>query len=200
MLFAFSQQWEENTGIPKEIENVIDRFGEIRDSASLELKHIRMQINEVRGKINQSFGVALQRYNSLDYLDDIRESVTENRRVLAVKAMHRRKVKGTVMGSSKTGSIAYIIPESTLNFTRELSNLEYDEHEEIQRILKELTDYIRPEAYLLKGYQEYLTHIDVTAAKAKYAEEMNALLPEINTRSEERRVGKECRSRWSPYH
>ena len=22
----------------------------------------------------------------------------------------------------------------------------------------------------------------------------------INTRSEERRVGKECRSRWSPYH
>ena len=181
LLFAFSQQWEENTGIPKEIENVIDRFGEIRDSASLELKHIRMQINEVRGKINQSFGVALQRYNSLDYLDDIRESVTENRRVLAVKAMHRRKVKGTVMGSSKTGSIAYIIPESTLNFTRELSNLEYDEHEEIQRILKELTDYIRPEAYLLKGYQEYLTHIDVTAAKAKYAEEMNALLPEINT-------------------
>ena len=68
-----------------------------------------------------------------------------------------------------------------MNFTRELSNLEYDEHEEIQRILKELTDYIRPEAYLLKGYQEYLTHIDVTAAKAKYAEEMNALLPEINT-------------------
>ena len=24
--------------------------------------------------------------------------------------------------------------------------------------------------------------------------------PEINPRSEERRVGKECRSRWSPYH
>src|SRR3712207_7576634 len=23
---------------------------------------------------------------------------------------------------------------------------------------------------------------------------------ELNTRSEERRVGKECRSRWSPYH
>lgn len=181
LLFAFAQQWEENTSIPQEIGNVIDRFGEIRDSASLELKHIRMQINEVRGKINQSFGVALQRYNSLDYLDDIRESVMENRRVLAVKAMHRRKVKGTVMGSSKTGSIAYIIPESTLNFTRELSNLEYDEHEEIQRILKELTDYIRPEAYLLKGYQDYLTHIDVTAAKAKYAEEMNALLPEINS-------------------
>ena len=33
---------------------------------------------------------------------------------------------------------------------------------------------------------------------------MNILLPLYNTyfgiRSEERRVGKECRSRWSPYH
>src|SRR5256885_8527358 len=25
-------------------------------------------------------------------------------------------------------------------------------------------------------------------------------VPEVNRRSEERRVGKECRSRWSPYH
>ena len=25
-------------------------------------------------------------------------------------------------------------------------------------------------------------------------------VPKIVTRSEERRVGKECRSRWSPYH
>src|SRR5256885_6185053 len=35
-------------------------------------------------------------------------------------------------------------------------------------------------------------------------EELNAairpLLIELNERSEERRVGKECRSRWSPYH
>ena len=26
------------------------------------------------------------------------------------------------------------------------------------------------------------------------------VIPGINPRSEERRVGKECRSRWSPYH
>ena len=28
----------------------------------------------------------------------------------------------------------------------------------------------------------------------------NVTGPMFNTRSEERRVGKECRSRWSPYH
>nr|WP_297917424.1 DNA mismatch repair protein MutS [uncultured Allomuricauda sp.] len=181
LLLTYSEKFEENKSIPEEIGHVIDKFGEIKDSASPELKHVRQQMNGVRGKINQSFGMAMQRYQSSDFLDEIRESVVENRRVLAVKAMHRRKVKGTVMGSSKTGSIVYIIPEATLTYTRELNNLEYDEKEEIQRILHELTDYIRPSVVILAGYQDYLIHIDITAAKAKYASEMEGVLPKINT-------------------
>src|SRR3712207_8191309 len=31
-------------------------------------------------------------------------------------------------------------------------------------------------------------------------DELHRRLVQITTRSEERRVGKECRSRWSPYH
>lgn len=181
LLYAFSDVLEENKAISPEIGNVIDKFGEIRDDASVSLKNIRRSINEVRAKINSSFNGALHRYQTADFLDEIRESVVENRRVLAVKAMHRKKVRGTVMGSSKTGSIVYIIPEATLSYVRELNNLEYDEKEEIQRILLALTDYIRPFSGLLLEYQQYLTRIDVTAAKAKYASEMNAILPEINT-------------------
>ncbi|PRX54797.1 endonuclease MutS2 [Flagellimonas meridianipacifica] len=180
LLHGFSEALEENTGIPQEVNTVIDKFGEVRDTASDDLQYIRRQINSVRAKINQSFGAALQRYQSSDFLDEIRESIVENQRVLAVKAMHRRKVKGTVMGSSKTGSIVYIIPEATLTHTRELSNLEYDEKEEIQRILKTLTDFIRPHSLLISDYQDFLIHIDITAAKAKYASEMDAILPEIN--------------------
>jgi len=180
LLFASTENIQENTHIPNAIGQVIDKFGEIRDNASVDLKRIRMDINSVRGKINQSFGVALSRYQTADFLDDIKESIVENRRVLAVKAMYRRKVKGTVMGNSKTGSIVYIVPEATLQYSTELSNLEFEEKEEIRRILLELTNSIRPEAGRLETYQYFLTHIDVTAAKAKYASEMNALLPKIN--------------------
>jgi len=184
LLFKQSEQLEGNTTIPVSIDHVIDKFGEIKDSASEQLRSIRMQVNEVRGKINQSFGATLARYQSLDFLDEIRESVVENRRVLAVKAMHRKKVKGTVMGTSKTGSIVYIVPETTLAHTRELSNLEFEEKEEIQRILNQLTDNIRPYDLLLSHYQNFLIHIDITAGKAKYASDMNALLPEINDERE----------------
>lgn len=180
LLHELSDTVEVNTEIPVFIDAIIDRFGEIKDSASEKLSEIRREINQVKGKIGQSFTAALNTYQGSDYLDDIRESVVDNRRVLAVKAMYRRKVKGSVMGSSKTGSIVYIEPEATLRYSRELNNLEFDETEEVHRILNELTARIRPFALLLSEYQRFLATIDVTAAKAKYASEINALMPEVN--------------------
>lgn len=168
----------------KSIDQIIDKYGEIKDNASVDLLSIRRNINIVRGKINQSFGFALTQYNNAGYLDDIRETVVENRRVLAVSAMHRRKVKGSVLGQSKTGSIIYIEPEVTLQFSRELNNLEYEQREEIVRILKNLTNIIRNYTPVLKQYRDFLVHIDITSGKAKYANKINALLPNITKERE----------------
>ncbi|MEE9361015.1 MAG: DNA mismatch repair protein MutS [Cellulophaga sp.] len=179
-LYKTTAGMELNKEIPAHINSVLDKFGEIKDSASNDLRSIRLQINAVKVKINQSFNSALSTYNSADVLDEIRESVIENRRVLAVKAMYRKKVKGAIMGTSKTGSIAYIEPEITLKYSRELNNLEFEEKEEILRILKKLAKHIRPHAPLLASYQRFLTQMDITAAKAKYASEMNAVMPSIS--------------------
>ncbi|GGF30089.1 endonuclease MutS2 [Flavobacterium limi] len=167
------------------IDAIVDKYGEIKDNASPALAGIRQNMNLVRGKVNQSFGVALTQYNGLGYLDDIKESFVQNRRVLAVLAMYRRKVKGSILGSSKTGSIAYIEPEATLKYSRELANLEYEEKEEITRILKNLSNVIRPYLPLLIEYQDFLSDIDVVAGKAKYANRINGILPTI---TEERRL------------
>jgi len=179
-LYQKSSYIDITTHLIDEIDSVIDRFGEVKDDASDNLFQLRKSINSVRGKINQSFTKAINTYHNLDYLDDIRESVIENKRVLAVKAMYRRKVKGSIMGKSKTGSIVYIQPETTFQYARELNNLEYEEKEEVERILKQLTEYIRPSISLFKNYQTFLTHLDVIYAKAKYAQSMDAIMPKIN--------------------
>ncbi len=166
------------------INNVIDRFGEVRNDASPELFQIRKNIQSVRSKIGQSFQRALSQYSTADFLNDIKESVVENRRVLAVKAMHRRKVKGAIMGSSKTGSIVYIEPETTLQHTRELNNLQFEETDEIKRILLQLTQYLQPYRTLLIVYQNYLINIDSYYARAKYAEKTKSILPKINSNRE----------------
>ncbi|MDX1545316.1 MAG: DNA mismatch repair protein MutS, partial [Christiangramia sp.] len=175
---------EFDLSLTNKINAVIDRFGEMKDDASPLLQQLRRSINSVKGKINSSFNSALTSYQSYGYLDEIKESVVENVRVLAVKAMHRRKVKGGIMGNSKTGSIVYIQPEATYQFTRELNNLEYEEKEEIKRILKELTEFARPYRETLIEYQELLSDLDVIAAKSKYAEKINAVLPKISKERE----------------
>ena len=184
ILFAWGESIVVNKEIKLEVDNIIDRFGEIRDNASDTLYTLRKQIQSFKGKISQSFNKALSHFQELDYLDDIRESVMENKRVLAVKAMHRRKVKGGILGSSKTGSIVYIEPEATLNLTRELQNLIFEETEEIKKILTQLTDYFRPYLDLIKTYQQYLIEMDSFYARARYAKEINALLPIFTEKQE----------------
>jgi DNA mismatch repair protein MutS2 len=163
------------------IQKIITPFAEVNENASPLLKSIRKEIQTIRGKIGSSFTRALSQYNSAGYLDEIKESVVDNQRVLAVLAMHRRKVNGSLVGSSRTGSIVYIAPEATLQYSRELQNLAYEEHQEIVRILKELTREISVFRDDLIAYQHYLIQLDVVSAKAKYASKINACLPKITT-------------------
>ncbi|WP_066218079.1 endonuclease MutS2 [Formosa haliotis] len=178
-LYESASHIEVTKALIENINAIVDRFGDIKNSASPLLSELRQSMNKLKGQINQSFTTALNMYQGLEYLDDIRESVIENKRVLAVKAMYRRKVKGSIMGSSKTGSIVFIEPEATLKYTRELHNLQYEEKEEITRILKDLTNFIRPFIELLHDYQNFLIRLDVIAAKSQYAKSLNAILPEI---------------------
>lgn len=180
LLFERSEALEKTMAVSNQINGVIDKYGAIRNNASERLYTIRKSIQIVRTKINSSFNSALSHYNSADYLDDIRETVMENRRVMAVKAMYRRKVKGSILGASKTGSIVYIEPDATHHHQRGLNNLEFEESEEIKRILLELTAFVRGFKPLLQQYQTYLTRIDVLYSKAKYANAIEGIRPEIS--------------------
>ena len=179
-IFLLVEFLEVEKNIITEINSVIDKFGLIKDNASIDLLEIRKGINTTKSKIRQSFSTALNSYNASGYLDEIKESTIDNRRVLAVKAMYRRKVKGQMMGSSKTGIIVYIEPQETLVQSRKLQDFLYDEDQEIKRILKELTSFLRPYISLLKNYQSYLAKIDVIYSKAKYANEINGIKPNLS--------------------
>ncbi len=180
-LFGLSEDIEYTTYVSDAIQKIILPHGEIMNNASPTLKQLRKDINHVRGKISESFSKALSSSINNGYLDDIKESIIDNQRVLAVIAMHRRKVKGSLLGSSKSGNIVYIAPQATLAYSRELQNLLYEEKQEIVKILRTLADEIRPFTPLLEAYLTFLIHLDVIASKAKYAKEINGLLPKITS-------------------
>jgi DNA mismatch repair protein MutS2 len=183
--FELSQKIEFTTYVDDEIKKIIDISGEVKNNASSVLKQIRRDINNIRGKIGASFSSALSKSIGAGYLDDIKETVVDNQRVLAVSAMHRRKVAGSLLGASKSGNIVYIAPQATLAYSREFQNLVYEEKQEVIKILRSLAETIRPFTSLLEEYLAFLVHTDVVGAKAKYAKEMNAILPLI---TKEKRV------------
>ncbi len=181
ILFADSEKLSTIFDLTAKIQSFITPFGEVSDTASSELKQIRREISQVRAKISESFTSALSSCQSHGYLDDIKETVVEHQRVLAVLAMHRRKVKGRLLGSSKSGNIVYIAPASTEKYHRELENLIFDERQEVIRVLRELTAFTRDYSTEIQEHYEYLIDLDVVGAKAKYAHRIEACLPTIST-------------------
>ena len=163
------------------ISAVFNRFGEIKNEASPLLKEIRESISIAKKNIQENFNKSLNHYAQQDFLDEIRESTIEDQRVLAVKSGFKKRVSGRVLGVSKTGSITYIQPDSVVRHYHQLRESEEEQKKEVDRILRKLTSEIAEFHSQLSDYQEYLYNLDITRAKAKFAEKINGVLPKINT-------------------
>ena len=163
------------------ISAVFNRFGEVKNEASPLLKEIRESISIAKKNIQENFNKSLNHYAQQDFLDEIRESTIEDQRVLAVKSGFKKRVSGRVLGVSKTGSITYIQPDSVVRHYHQLRESEEEQKKEVDRILRVLTSEIAKFYPQLSDYQEYLYNLDITRAKAKFAQKINGVLPKINT-------------------
>ena len=161
------------------IEKVFDRTGNVKDDASKLLAEIRQKIKTVRNQINRNFDKELRRLMKENVLGDTREAFVNERRVLTILSTHKRKISGTVVGSSKTGSLTFIEPQVNIELNNELEMLLDDERKEIYRILQALTKEIAVFLPLIQAYQTILTEFDFVNAKTRLALELNCVLPGI---------------------
>jgi len=178
-LFALLDEVYFNTEIIESIEKVFDKKGFIRNDASPYLSEIRHSIHTVRQQISRIFDKEMRKFIKEGFLGETRETFINERRVLTVLSTHKRKVGGSVMGSSKTGSLTFIEPGATIPLNNELELLLDDERKEIFRILRVLTAEIAHHLPLIEGYQKLLTEIDFINAKTKLALDLDAVLPGI---------------------
>jgi DNA mismatch repair protein MutS2 len=161
------------------IDEVLDEIGQVKDSASEELRDIRMALYRKRNELRRIFDRLVQKMNKQGYLTDIEESFINGRRVLAVFAENKRMIKGVLHGESDTRQTAFIEPEETTGLNNEIYSLENAERKEVQRILRQLTARLQPFAPLMSAYLQIIGTYDFIRAKAKLAIEMNANLPTV---------------------
>jgi len=162
------------------IEKVFDAKGAIRDNASPMLLVIRQQIHVLKNQINRNFEREMRRLIKEGLLGETKETYVHERRVLSVVSTHKRKVHGSVVGSSKTGSLTFIEPQVNIALNNELELLIDDERKEIFRILKQLTADISHHLPLIQGYHDLLVELDFIHAKTRLAIDLNADLPSIS--------------------
>lgn len=156
----------------------------VKSSASKELYEIRKDLSAKRRESEKKFKSFLNEMKRLGWLRESEESFYNGRRVIAVMAEYKREVKGIIHGSSETGKTSFVEPVNTVEINNEIVSLEQAEKKEVFKLLRSLTDELRAHKDLVKGYNTFLCKLDFTRAKAKFAVELNCILPEISSQPE----------------
>ncbi len=179
-IFQLIKELSINKPLINAIKDVLTEEGYVRSDASKELVRIRRAITSLHRDIERKFNALLGEYKRNGWLTDTSESVRGGRRVLSVTAEHKRKIKGIIHDVSSTGSTTFIEPDATLQINNEIVEFQQAERQEIYRILKELTNRIRPHTETIQQYQRLLGLFDFIRAKALVAIDTNSFMPRLS--------------------
>lgn len=176
--------------IASAIEKIIDSTGRLKDNASKQLVEIRHSIalkkNAVAKVMNQKIAIARKE----GWIEADSELTLRNGRlVLPILSSFKRKFTGIVHDESATGKTSYLEPSEAFEINNDIANLEYEEQKEIIRILKEITDFIRPYRPNIEHAYAFLGNIDAIGSKAKIAIRLFANKPKLSERPEISLIG-----------
>lgn len=163
------------------IGHVLDKAGNIKDTASPHLHELRVAIARVTSSINGTLRRIIAQGKQDGILDnDVQPSLRDGRLVLPVSAMNKRKLHGIVHDESATGKTVFIEPDAIVEANNRIRETEAEIAREIIRILTEVTDQIRPHLDELAGVLETLGQLDFIRAKALFAKDVGAQMCHID--------------------
>lgn len=166
--------------ILRRIDQILDKYGNVKDSASPALADIRMQLHKAEGSVSRTLYSILRAAQSEGLVDkDVTPTVRDGRLVVPIAPGLKRKIKGIVHDESSTGKTVFVEPTEVVEANNRIRELEAEERREVVRILVEFTKLVRPYvneiiyAYLL------LAEIDFIRARAEFAALVGGIEPEV---------------------
>ena len=166
--------------ILRRIDQILDKYGKVKDSASPALADIRMQLHKAEGSVSRTLYNILRAAQSEGLVDkDVTPTVRDGRLVVPIAPGLKRKIKGIVHDESSTGKTVFVEPTEVVEANNRIRELEAEERREVVRILVDFTKLVRPYvneiiyAYLL------LAEIDFIRARAEFAALVGGIEPEV---------------------
>lgn len=163
------------------IDNILDKFGRIKDNASVELSRIRKDITRISSGISRSLNAILRSAQSEGLVEkDITPTMRDGRLVIPVAPAFKRRIKGIVHDESASGKTVFIEPAEVVEANNRIRELESEERREIIKILVAFTDILRPLVPDILQSYDFLAQIDFIRAKANFALDIEGIKPAIS--------------------
>jgi DNA mismatch repair protein MutS2 len=161
------------------IEEVMDDSGQVKSTASPDLARIRRVLAKKRSDTERLYQQIILKFRKNGWLADMEESMRNGRRVISIYAEQKRTIRGIVHDISTTGKTVFVEPEETIGVNNELYELEQEEKREVLRILKALTQSLRPHSNNLVQYAGFMALCDYTRGRALFAIATQSRMPFI---------------------
>ena len=166
--------------ILQRIDQILDKFGKIRDTASPELLNIRRELAKVEGSISRTLYSILRSAQSEGLIEkDVTPAMRDGRLVIPVVPTMKRKIKGIVHDESASGKTLFIEPTEVVEANNRVRELEAEERREVIRILTEMAKVIRPHVPQILNSYKLLAQVDMLRAKTELAKLIDGIEPEV---------------------
>lgn len=171
--------------VQQHIDTILDKFGNVKDTASDELYDIRRKLKDKEGAISKRIGILLKKAQADGIVDqDASVVVRDGKMLIPVSTSNKRKIHGFVYDESSSGKTTFIEPAEIVEITNEISELHFAETREIARILYEFSDWLRPYVPDLLDGAKCIGEMDFLIAKAQTALDFVAGMPIISETEE----------------
>ena len=182
-LYALTMDVRTYPQIVNRIDQILDKFGRVKDTASPTLMGIRRELAATAGSVSRALQNILRSAKSEGLIDkDISPTLRDGRLVIPVAPAMKRKIRGIVHDESDTGRTVLIEPAEVVEANNKIRELESEERKEIHRILLEFSQLVRPEVPdMLRSY-DFLAQIDFIRAKAKFSVTTNSTEPRMENK------------------
>lgn len=162
------------------IKGKITENGELRDDASPQLKTIRKKLNSKKNDLRSTINRLMRQATKDGMASDEGATIRNGRMVIPIQAEFKRKIQGFIHDVSATGQTVYLEPVEALHLNNEIRQFEVEEQQEIERILRELTNHVRTNSDFINHNSKTLAQVDVIAAKAKISIHLKGEIPIIS--------------------
>ena len=167
--------------VQRRIESILDKYGDIKDSASDRLFEIRRDLRSKEAAVSKRAGAILRQAQEEGLVDaDADVTIRDGKYLIPVATSAKRKVQGFVHDVSASGKTAFIEPAEVIELENDIAELRFEEAREIQKILFEFTEFLRPYLPDLLAGAAFIGEVDFLMAKAQTALDLVAGMPVIS--------------------